>query len=103
MYPYEELMNDKKYKIDTKGTKERTDASKAIASMQIFVETFTGKTITLDIAASEAIDKVKANTQHKGKFAGGDTIDNFEANARDKSSGSATKTKKEAVCVKTGP
>jgi ubiquitin len=35
----------------------RTDA---VASMQIFVKTETGKTITLDVKASDTIDKVKS-------------------------------------------
>jgi hypothetical protein len=33
--------------------------------MQIFVKTLTGKTITLDVEASNTIDKVKAKIQDK--------------------------------------
>ena len=33
--------------------------------MQIFVKTLTGKTITLDVEASDTIDNVKANIQNK--------------------------------------
>tara|TARA_B100001057_G_C22487331_1_gene808831 strand:- start:525 stop:701 length:177 start_codon:yes stop_codon:yes gene_type:complete len=34
-------------------------------AMQIFVETLTGKTITLDVEPSDSIDKVKAKAQNK--------------------------------------
>jgi hypothetical protein len=34
--------------------------------MQIFVKTLTGKTITLEVESSDAIDNVKANIQDKG-------------------------------------
>ena len=33
--------------------------------MQIFVKTLTGKTITLDVEASDSTDNVKANVQDK--------------------------------------
>ena len=35
------------------------------AAMMIFVQTLTGKTITLDVAASDTIDSVKAQIQDK--------------------------------------
>ena len=34
-------------------------------AMQIFVETLTGKTITLDVEPSDSIDNVKAKAQNK--------------------------------------
>ncbi len=36
-----------------------------ISSMQIFVKTFTGETITLDVEASDTIDSVKTKIQDK--------------------------------------
>ena len=36
--------------------------------MQIFVKTLTGKTITLDVEASNSIDNVKAKIQEKGNI-----------------------------------
>ena len=38
--------------------------------MQIFVKTLTGKTITLDVEASDTIDNVKAKIQPPGFFWG---------------------------------
>jgi len=40
-------------------------ASSPIYAMQIFVKTFTGKTITLDVEASDSIENVKAKIQEK--------------------------------------
>ena len=37
-------------------------------SMQIFVKTLTGKTITLKVESSDTIDNVKANIQNKESF-----------------------------------
>lgn len=37
----------------------------AVHAMQIFVKTLTGKTITLDVEASDTIDTVKAKIQDK--------------------------------------
>ncbi len=37
----------------------------SLSAMQIFVKTLTGKTITLDVEASDSIDAVKAKIQDK--------------------------------------
>ena len=41
------------------------DSIDNVKAMQIFVKTLSGKTITLDVQASDSIDEVKAKTQDK--------------------------------------
>ena len=45
--------------------KESTLVLRLHVGMQIFVQTLTGKTITLDVEASDSIDTVKAKVQAK--------------------------------------
>eukprot|EP00913_Durusdinium_trenchii_P012776 g11994.t1 len=52
--------------------------------MQIFVKTLTGKTITLDVEASDTIDNVKTITLD---VEASDTIDNVKAKIQDKDCG----------------
>eukprot|EP00413_Alexandrium_margalefii_P017873 CAMPEP_0204528316 /NCGR_PEP_ID=MMETSP0661-20131031/9461_1 /ASSEMBLY_ACC=CAM_ASM_000606 /TAXON_ID=109239 /ORGANISM="Alexandrium margalefi, Strain AMGDE01CS-322" /LENGTH=77 /DNA_ID=CAMNT_0051534289 /DNA_START=90 /DNA_END=323 /DNA_ORIENTATION=+ len=68
-----------------KDNKDRKDAPKAFASVQIW-KTLTGKTFTLDFAASATIDNVRAKTQLKDMLAVGGTTNDVKANTQDKNS-----------------
>ena len=43
--------------------------------MQIFIKTLTGKTITLDVEASDSIEMVKQNSRQRRHSAGATTVD----------------------------
>ena len=62
-----ELIKDKKtIKSNTKvATEEKNSRGGGGGSMQIFIKTLTGKTITLDVSPSDTIDQVKQKIQDK--------------------------------------